>query len=145
MLVHRGIIGKQKYFLDAQMIRTTVFTKEQKFCPLLEFDKIDQIAYHSIFYYNQKPIGTGRTFQKPGHNNIYQLGRVAVLKPYRKLRIGSKIMEELEKYAKSQGCNIMELSAQVRAKDFYYQHGYREVGEEYLDEWCPHIQMIKKL
>lgn len=33
----------------------------------------------------------------------------------------------------------------VQAVPFYQKNGYHCVGEPYLDEFCPHIQMIKEL
>ena len=34
---------------------------------------------------------------------------------------------------------------QCRASGFYQTLGYREIGEAYLDEFCPHILMGKSL
>ena len=36
-------------------------------------------------------------------------------------------------------------SAQVQAAGFYKKLGYVQVGDEYLDEHCPHVNMEKPL
>ena len=35
------------------------------------------------------------------------------------------------------------ISAQVYLKKFYESHGFKKVGEEYLEDGIPHIEMIK--
>ncbi|MDY4474645.1 GNAT family N-acetyltransferase [Mitsuokella sp.] len=40
---------------------------------------------------------------------------------------------------------LLVLSAQIQARPFYEKLGYRASGEEYLDEYCPHIRMEKEL
>lgn len=54
-------------------------------------------------------------------------------------------MKSLEAQAKRLGAKEIELSAQCRATGFYEERGYAADGDEYLDEFCPHIQMKKKL
>lgn len=39
----------------------------------------------------------------------------------------------------------IEISAQVRVKDFYRKLGYRATGPVYYDEYCAHIRMVKLL
>mgnify|MGYP001237347741 CR=1 FL=1 len=128
---------------DARLIRSTVFEQEQGFT--MEFDDIDADAYHIVVYDEETPVATGRTFPKPGDTNTYLIGRVAVLKPWRGKHLGTLILEQLEKTAKKQGAVWAELSAQLQAKGFYEKLGYQAFGEEYKDEFCPHIAMKRKL
>lgn len=128
---------------DIKNIRTEIFIDEQHFKN--EFDDTDKIATHLIVYDNGVPIATGRTFPKEAGSTTYMIGRIAVIKSYRKMSIGSLVVSELEEFAKKNGAEITELSAQVRVKEFYRQLGYKETGNEYLDEYCPHILMRKKL
>ncbi len=131
--------GKEN-FDDAFFIRKTVFMDEQGFFD--EFDDIDETAYHAVIYDAGKPIGCGRIFLD---NGMAHLGRIAVLKEYRKLGIGRIIMESLEKAASDNfEFSHYELSAQKRAIGFYKSVGYEEIGEMYLDEGYPHRTMIKK-
>ncbi len=73
------------------------------------------------------------------------LGRIAVLKDYRKLKIGTYILQLLEQHAKDLGYSKTVLSAQKRASSFYLKNGYIQLGDEYYDEYCLHIHMEKLL
>jgi predicted GNAT family N-acyltransferase len=127
---------------EASYIRTEVFIKEQGFKD--EFDEWDNKVPHVVLFVNGKAAGTGRLL--PGeNNNIFVIGRVAVLEKYRKLHIGSKIINELEVIAKKLGGISIQLSAQCRAQGFYEKLGYVASGETYLDEFCEHIHMEKQL
>ena len=127
---------------EAKDIRINVFINEQGFEN--EFDDTDKIAHHILCFVDSKAVGTARIF-KDDNDNTYHIGRIAVLKEYRKLHIGSKIIEFAEKEIKKLGGNKIVLSAQVRAKGFYKKCGFTETGDEYLDEFCPHIEMFKLL
>lgn len=124
----------------AQMIREKVFMEEQGFQN--EFDDIDQTCLHLVVYKNNLPIGCARMFVE---NEQIILGRIAVLKEYRHLHIGSYILKQLENQALSMGYHQVTLSAQCRASSFYEKNGYHQEGDKYYDEYCPHIHMIKTL
>lgn len=127
---------------DALKIRVNVFVEEQGFND--EFDSIDETAFHLVGYIDGVPVATTRFFYE-NDPKVWHIGRVAVLKEYRKKGLGKMMMERAEKEIKALGGKICELSAQVRASEFYSLCGYRAEGEEYLDEYCPHIKMVKKL
>lgn len=126
---------------DAFLIREEVFIKEQGFQN--EFDDIDKVSWHAVAYDEEKPVACGRLFQKEA--NTYVIGRVAVCHAFRGQHLGELIMKSLEAQANRLGAKEIELSAQCRAAGFYERLGYEAEGEEYLDEFCPHIQMKKKL
>jgi predicted GNAT family N-acyltransferase len=148
----RIIMLKEKKFItmkyynslceEARYIRTEVFIKEQGF--EYEFDEWDDKVSHVVLFVDEKPAATGRLL--PGKSDdIFVIGRVAVLMEYRKLHLGSKIINALEEEAKRLGGVSIELSAQCRAKEFYEKLGYSGSGETYLDEFCEHIHMKKQL
>lgn len=127
---------------DARYIRTEVFMKEQGFKD--EFDEWDNKISHVVLFVDGKPAATGRLL--PGKNNkTFIIGRVAVLKEYRNLHLGSKIINSLEEEAKKLGGDSIELSAQCSAQCFYEKLGYIASGEPYLDEHCEHIHMEKQI
>ncbi len=128
---------------DAVCIRTEVFVNEQHF--VNEFDEIDEQALHFVLYDGALPIATGRTYPKESDVKTYILGRVAVIKDYRKHKLGSYLMRQMEEKAKELGAHTIELSAQVQAKPFYESLGYEGFGLPYADEGCPHIAMKKTL
>lgn len=127
---------------DAMNIRKTVFIDEQGFKD--EFDEIDKIAKHLIIYHDGKAVGVARYFSEDNPNE-YHVGRVAVLKEYRKYGYGKKIMELILKDLENIGAKTAVLSAQCTAQGFYQKCGFTAVGETYLDEHCPHIKMIKNI
>ena len=54
------------------------------------------------------------------------------------------MMQLTEDEIKKDGGKSIELSAQVRVKDFYQRLGYSPVGNVYLDEYCEHITTRKE-
>lgn len=125
---------------DVINIRTSVFMQEQGFQN--EFDQTDKTCTHLVLYDGNKPIATCRYFSDGA---TYHIGRVAVIKEYRGKNLGNKMMQLAEAEIKKDGGKSIELSAQVRVKDFYQKLGYNPVGNVYLDEYCEHITMRKIL
>lgn len=128
----------KKLPLEAKKIRQEVFVKEQGFKN--EFDDIDKNCIHLVVFQEEKAIGCARMICE---NDSVILGRIAVLKEYRQLHVGSYILQCLENKAKELNYTKIELSAQVRASQFYLKNGYQIYGDEYLDEYCPHVHMEK--
>ena len=127
---------------EAAAIRQEVFVEEQGFHN--EFDDIDPIAVHLLVLEGETPVAVGRTFPDET-GKIWHLGRICVRKPWRGCHLGRKVMEGLEAAAKERGAEKLVLSAQMQAKGFYEKLGYCPYGEEYLDEFCPHIAMEKTI
>lgn len=128
---------------DSKRIRIEVFVDEQGFQE--EFDTVDNRAIHFVAYDDiGNPMGTCRIFTEESDEFFY-LGRLAVLKKFRSMKIGSALLSAAEKVAKSKGADYIQLHSQVRAMQFYQKCGYVEFGEIELDEGCPHIWMKKQL
>jgi predicted GNAT family N-acyltransferase len=123
---------------EARLIRQAVFVDEQGFKN--EFDDIDSTAYHGILTENGSPVAVGRLFTE---NGDYHIGRIAVMKPYRGKGLGREIVSLLESKISELGGGTAVLSAQIRVKGFYEAMGYTAYGDEYFDEYCPHISMKK--
>lgn len=130
---------------DLRYIREKVFVEEQGFQDEFDDVHIDNISFHLLLYIEGKPVATGRLYQKDPVNNVYIIGRLAVLSDYRNLNLGSIVLTSLEEKAKHCGATAIELSAQCRVQGFYEKYGYRAIGNSYLDGDCPHILMIKDL
>ena len=128
---------------DSKEIREEVFVKEQGFEE--EFDTIDNQALHLVAYDEMdRPLGTCRVF-KEDSDSIFFLGRLAVKKEFRSSGIGSELIFAAESAVRSKGGEYIHLHSQKRAMEFYKKCGYKEFGEEDLDEGCPHIWMKKHL
>ena len=125
-------------FEDAKQVRIQVFMEEQGFEN--EFDDIDKHAHHVTIYDGNQVVGCARTFIEGNPKEVH-IGRLAVLKTYRKLGLGRKLIEACESQYKDVD---FVLSAQCRIQGFYESLGYQVRGDIYMDEMVPHIEMIKK-
>lgn len=127
---------------DAYYVRDVVFTQEQGFPADIDIDDYDKIAWQCILYKDGAAIGTARLIPQ---DNIGKIGRVAILKEFRGLGLGLKIMEAILDQAEKLSYKSLNLSAQVYAVPFYEKLGFSVVGDEYLEDGEPHINMIKTL
>ncbi|MBK0064396.1 MULTISPECIES: GNAT family N-acetyltransferase [unclassified Acinetobacter] len=121
---------------DAMFVRKRVFIEEQQIPEAEEWDAQDERSIHFVMYHDTQPIATARLLENRS------VGRVAVLKPYRGLNIGNKLMQAIVDYAKQQNLPDLKLSAQVYATGFYERLGFRQHGEIYDDCGIPHIEMF---
>ena len=128
---------------DAFFVRANVFVVEQGF--KVEFDDLDKVCWHLTVYDRNEPIGAARIYQDT--DGVWQLGRICVLENYRGKKIGNLILSVCEEKIRqlAQGPALARLGAQAQAKGFYLKNGYTATGEEYMDEYCPHIVMTKQL
>lgn len=126
---------------EAIAVRNEVFVLEQGFKN--EFDDTDKSCTHLVLYANRVPAAVGRLF-KSGEG-VYTLGRIAVRKAFRGMGLGREVMRLLEERARLEGAETAVVSAQCRVRGFYESLGYEASGEVYLDEFCEHIHMEKKL
>lgn len=123
-------------------IRLQVFVEEQSF--VNEFDEIDDRAHHLVMYHDKVAIATCRVYYDPSEKS-WHVGRIAVIQPWRKNRIGTRILKCAIEYARGLGAARLYLSAQVRVQGFYEQLGFTILGDSYLDEDVPHVLMVKEL
>ena len=118
-----------------RFIRDTVFIKEQQVPESLEWDEDDQECIHILVLDQQQPIACGR-IKNNGH-----IGRMAVLKNYRRQGIGRLILDSLLKKAHQNNCHQIYLNAQTSACLFYQKQGFKIIGDEFLDANIPHYKM----
>ena len=89
---------------DSRYIREKVFIEEQGFKE--EFDAIDDFADTLVLYDGNNPVATGRVYELDTPHS-FKLGRIAVMKPYRKSGLGREIIALLEKHAMDKGANAI--------------------------------------
>ncbi len=128
---------------EAKQIRKTVFVEEQGFDVFAEFDDLDDKSLHLVVFDENKAVGTARLIMLDG--NTAKLGRIAVLKEWRKKSVGSFVMDALRSKALELGAMKLALNAQMTAVGFYKKNGFETLGESFLEEGCPHIKMIYSL
>jgi predicted GNAT family N-acyltransferase len=68
---------------------------------------------------------------------------VSVLKDWRGLKVGEKLMQAVIAEAEKRGLHQQMLTAQVHATPFYERLGFRIVSDEYLDAGIPHVDMVR--
>lgn len=118
-------------------IRSEVFIIEQQVPRELEWDDFDETAVHVLARVaGEKPVGTGRLLASG------QIGRMAVLKPYRRHGVGTAIMKELMRLATDLGWQPLFLNAQVDAIAFYRQFGFVAQDPEFMEAGIAHKKMI---
>jgi predicted GNAT family N-acyltransferase len=119
-------------------IRATVFIDEQGVPQELEWDGLDEHAYHVVaLAADGTPIGTGRLLQDG------QIGRVAVLKEWRGRGVGRALLDMLLVIANKMGYEEVKLHAQVRVLDFYLRRGFVAQGREFMEAGIPHVTMTR--
>ena len=126
--------------VDAFLVRQEVFIREQKVPAELELDEFDPSAAHALTYLEARCIGTGRLVDLGG--GLYQIGRMAILAPFRNQGIGLQILEKLVVLAKTQGAKSIVLHSQVVAIPFYEKLGFKPEGPIYDEVGMPHRNMI---
>jgi predicted GNAT family N-acyltransferase len=122
--------------ISIKCVRIPVFIEEQNVPFDLDFDQFDIVATHWLAYSDdQSPVGTARLLND-GH-----LGRMAVLKAYRQLGIGRKIILAALDFAREAGMSKVFLHAQVPAQKFYEGIGFIAYGDIFIDANMDHIAM----
>lgn len=129
---------------QAAQVRLAVFVTEQGYPRELEFDDLDETAWHLTLLDGDMPVAAARlVILSPG---VLKPGRIAVLKEYRKQHLGARLMEELLKKAGQLGAKELHIGAQVQAQGFYEKFGFHVCGEPvYMDVHIPHVDMIREM
>lgn len=122
---------------DIRRIREAVFIAEQAIPAELEWDEDDLSAVHFLAVEGDYAVGTARLLADG------EIGRVSVLKDWRGLRVGDKLLQAVIAHANALGLHEQKLSAQVHATAFYEHHGFRIVSGEFLEAGLPHVDMVR--
>ena len=102
----------------------------------MEWDEHDDSSTHFLVTYKNKAIACAR-LKTDG-----QIGRMAVLIPYRNLGIGSKLLRFIIKHAANQQFKQVTLHAQTAALPFYEKHGFTVHSELFYEANIPHREML---
>ena len=125
---------------EAAALRFAVFVGEQNVPSGIELDDKDAVCVHALAYDDAgRAIGTGRLLPD-GH-----IGRMAVIKEWRRQGIGAKLLEALIAEAGKRGHADVVLSAQLQAAEFYRSHGFVAEGKVYEEAGILHQKMRKAL
>lgn len=121
-------------------VRQNVFVEELGVPGLLEADDLDAAAFHLLARDDgNRVIGTGRL------TATHQIGRLAVLPPWRGQGVGLALLRGLVDRARSTGWSEVRLDAQVDAVGFYKREGFACEGELFEEGGLLHQAMRKPL
>lgn len=121
-------------------IRLAVFVAEQGVPLALEQDRNDPACRHLLaFSADGTAVGTARL------TPAGQIGRMAVLREWRGLDIGTRLLERLLDIAVQWGMQEVFLHAQCTAGDFYRRAGFQAQGPIFVEAGIPHRRMRKRL
>ena len=120
---------------DLRAIRTSVFIDEQLVAPDFEWDEIDKTAVHLLAIHKNVPIACLRIIE------CQKIGRMAVLKKWRKKGLGAALLLEAAYICKAHGSKSVYLSAQTHAIGFYEKCGFTVTSKIYQDVHIPHVDM----
>lgn len=122
-------------------LRVDIFVVEQN-CPYHELDGADKEAYH-VFLRDEegieaylRVIPAGALFEETA------IGRVAARK--RRCGLATRALEAGIKVAEEKlGAKKIKIEAQTYARSLYEKAGFKQTGEEFLEDGIPHIEMTR--
>lgn len=122
-----------------QAVREAVFVREQNIPAELEWDEaVDRVCIHVLALDRaDRPIGTARL--KPDG----QIGRMAVLAPWRRHGVGRTLLHTLLSVGREHRIDTLWLNAQAHTLGFYVQLGFRSTGEPFHEAGIVHRRMIR--
>lgn len=132
-------VSADKDIRRAFAIRMRVFVKEQGVPEEIELDRDDERATHLLAVAGEKSIGTARVVVRRGSAKI---GRMAVLKSYRRRGVGKQLLKRAIATATRQGAGKIYLHAQVSVIGFYEKMGFRCAGPVFDEAGIAHRKMI---
>ena len=135
-------LSKDQFF-DILKLRIEIFVVEQC-CYYQELDDEDKEAFHVSIFTDGIRVAVGRI--RPNlHNKEVKIGRIAVKMEYRKKGLAYKMMKDIMNFLSNDYKNFsVLLSAQTYLIEFYRSFGFKEVGDNYLEDGIEHINMVLK-
>jgi len=127
---------------DAFAVRRQAFVEEQGVSEDIVFDGCEDRAMHMVVKDGESVIGTARVrFLDDGQA---KLERMAVLKPFRGVGIGKRIMSFLIEELKGKEVERVVLHAQYGVIEFYKACGFNPLDLPFEEAGIKHLKMEKK-
>ncbi|HUR91123.1 MAG TPA: GNAT family N-acetyltransferase [Gemmatimonadaceae bacterium] len=129
---------------DICALRQTVFVVEQN-CAYLDADGRDRRSRHlytrdasGLLIAYLRLVEPGVKYPEPS------LGRVITHPGVRRTGVGRALMAEgLRGAAEYFPGSAIRIGAQLWAEEFYRSLGFERVGEEYIEDDIPHVEMLR--
>jgi len=126
-------------------LRAEVFVVEQN-CPYQDLDEKDKKAFHLMGLINENELATySRLLPANVSYNEVSIGRVVSSPKHRKSGMGQELMEKsIEEIVNKFGDVPIRIGAQLYLKKFYEKFGFKQIGEQYLEDNISHIIMLRE-
>lgn len=99
-----------------------------------EFDEYDgDMSRYIVLLDDTYPIATCRFYELD--EKSVMLGRVVVLPEYRSKHLGSRVIQEAEKWISELGYSEVRIDSRVVAVGFYEKLGYTRMDDEVIKSW----------
>lgn len=140
--VRFGAIGVDDLY-DALALRCRVFILEQG--PYLDPDGLDRDSWHLL---GRDAAGTLQAYLRvvdPGLKyDEPSIGRVITSPERRGQGAGRALMAEgVQRTVQAWPGRAIRISAQAHLESFYGGFGFQRVGEPYLEDGIPHLEMLR--
>lgn len=132
-----------KELYELLRLRSEIFVVEQD-CVYQDIDGKDERALHILGREDGILVAYTRCFKAGDYFDEAAIGRILVHENYRKLGYGHEItkasIEAIKTYYKA---DTIKISAQTYLVIFYESHGFKTIGDRYMEDGIPHMAMIK--
>lgn len=135
-----------KQLYEITKSRCEVFIQEQKIICEEEIDGLDCKCIHVFLEENERVVAYCRIVPKGVNYENISIGRVLVLKEFRRKGIAQEMLKIAIRYIEENFEEIkIVLSAQLYAKSLYEDVGFVQESDVYEEAGIPHIKMYKIL
>ena len=127
---------------DVFEIRRKVFVEEQNIPEKIEFDDWDSKALFCVVYElgaKNQSVATGRLIWLS--DTQCKIGRIAVLREYRRQSYGDMVVKMLVNKAFMEGAKEVIVEAQIQAVDFYKKIGFVVTGTPFVEADIERVKM----
>lgn len=123
-------------------LRQEVFVVEQT-CPYLDADGLDDQAFHLYALdANGSMVAYARLFAANEATPYSRIGRVISAGTVRRQGLGRELMRRAIDWCHTHYPDMpIRLGAQVYLRAFYRSFEFREIGDDYLEDGIPHVDM----
>ena len=131
---------------DLLRLRHLVFVVEQECPDYVDIDGLDVVGetHHVLGLDGEEVLATARVLEPGRLGPQARIGRVVVDPRARGVGVAHVLMREAVALCARRwpGEDLM-LSAQAHLTPFYVSHGFTPVGEVYLEDDIPHVDMLR--
>jgi predicted GNAT family N-acyltransferase len=106
-------------------------------------DELDRDAVHVLAWLDGMPVATGRLIL--GADAHAKIGRMAVLRSYRRQGVGSAVLIRLMELARERGVREVSLAGQLHAIPFYERFGFVARGDVFVEAGIEHRMMDRSV